>query len=241
MTLPLNIPPVHFLLMSPFSSIHPTPFARLMKVPTRFTQYCDSSPSDSSLLDETVSHDTSFDEVLRPQEFQNLQTEWDTIPSNFEGRTKWIEDLEKKRGSDYVDRFLLWMQQNPNQHLFPIKKVTDEEFVSILKGVDWLGDKTALGKINARLWSPSISSVPGFYLGCYQKWTLLLRLNGRALSPRESDITTCESYGISSVNPHILLGLRYKPLDQKLRDQAMLFATLGKLIYAYFKARRKVM
>ena len=195
----------------------------------RLTQYCDSSPSDESLpdeslLDKPVSHDTSFDE------FQNLQTQWDAMPTNFDGRAKWIEDLEEEHDSDYVDRLLLWMQQNPNQHLFPIKQVTDDEFVSILKRVDWLGDKTALGKINARLWSPSISSVPDFYLGLYKNGTLLLRLHGRALRPRESDITTCESNGISFVNLHLLLGIRYKPLDQKLRDQEMLFVTLGKLI-----------
>ena len=201
----------------------------------RFTQYCDSSPSVESLLDEPVSHDTSSDEGLH-DDFQNLQTVWDSIPTNFDGRTKWIEELEKERGSDYVDQFLLWMQQNPNQHLFPIKQVTDEEFVSILKRVDWLGDKTALGKINARLWSPSISSVPDFYLGSYKNGTLLLRLHGRALRPRESDITTCESNGISFVNLHLLLGIRYKALHPKLRDQQMLFVTLGKLIYAYFKA-----
>jgi hypothetical protein len=203
--------------------------------------FSNESLSDESVYDEPVSHEAPFDEALR-DEFQNLRTEWDTMPTNFDGCTKWIEDLEIKRGSDYVDRFVLWMQQNPNPKLlFLLEEVTDEEFESSLKRADWLGDKKALGEVNARLWSPKISSVPDFYLGFNKEWHLLVRLNGRALSPRESDITTYESYGISSVNPHMLLGVRYKPLDQMLRDQEMLFVTLGKLICAYFKARCEVM
>lgn len=146
---------------------------------------------------------------------------------------KWIEDLERRLGSDYVDRFLLWMQQTPNRNLFWTEEVTNEEFEASLMRVDWLRDKKAVGKMNARLWSPSISSSPDFYLEEYKNWKLPVRLNGRTLSPRESDITTCESYGISSVNPHIALEIRYKSLGQELRDHKMLFVTLGRLTCAY--------
>lgn len=47
--------------------------------------------------------------------------------------------------------FLLWMQQNPSQHMFLFEKVTNEKFESSLKRVGWLEEKKALCKMNAQL------------------------------------------------------------------------------------------
>jgi len=69
-------------------------------------------------------------------------------------------------------------------------------------------------------------------LGHHNGVCLDLNLNGRVLSPRASDATNGESYGISSVKSSLLLGVWYKSLVEELKPQEFFFVSLARLIYA---------
>jgi len=169
----------------------------------------------------------------RADEYRNLRGKWEELRSDFDGRMKWIYRLRKEHGKQYVEEFLTWMKDQMDNSLTEFDEVTNDEFANYLETVDWMQNNVALGQVNGRLWNRYISRDPDLYLGQHKGVPLTLRLNGRALNPPESEVTTCESYGITSVNPHTLLGLRYKQLDEKLDPQKILFVTLGKLIRAY--------
>jgi hypothetical protein len=168
------------------------------------------------------------------EKYKSLRNEWDTMPTDFGGRMIWIDDLAKERGRQYVNDFLEWVEETKDPLSIQLNEVSNEQFASCLKSVDWIQRNDALGTVNARLWSRYISADPDLFLGHCKGTPLTVRLNGRALNPPESD---WRYYGVSSVNPPTLLGLRYKPLNEKLKPQDFLLITLGKLICAPLNAK----
>jgi hypothetical protein len=164
----------------------------------------------------------------------SLRNEWDIIPTDFGKRMIWIDDLAKERGNQYVNNFLEWVEKTRDPLLIQLNEVSNEQFASCLKSVDWIQRNDALGTVNARLWNRYISADPDLFLGRYKGTPLTVRLNGRVLNPPESD---WRYYGVSSVNPPTLLGLRYKPSNKKLKPQDFLLITLGKLICASLNAK----
>lgn len=146
----------------------------------------------------------------------------------------WIDDLAKEHGRQYINNFLEWLEERRDPLSIQLNEVSNEQFASCLKSVDWIQRNDALGTVNARLCSRYISADPDLFLGHCKGTPLTVRLNGRLLNPPDSD---WRYYGVSSVNPPTLLGLRYKPLNEKLKPQDFLFVTLGRLICALLKVK----
>ena len=168
------------------------------------------------------------------QEYERLQANWDARSSDFKQRMAWIYEMTNDYGEQYVNDFLEWVNTTRDTRSTQFDEVSNERFASCLSGVDWMQRNYALKTVNARLWNRYISVDPDLYIGHYKRIPLTVRLNGRVLNPPESD---WRQYDVSSVNPPILLGLRYKPLNEKLKTQVFLFVTLGELICMPLKAK----
>ena len=162
------------------------------------------------------------------KEYRYLQKLWESVQEDFDSRTKLISEWRENHGEQYVNDFLTWMEHqiDSSEKLYP--EVSSLDFLTHLGQANWMENNDALGLVNARLWSRYISSGPDLYIGQYKDITLTLRLNGRALNPQRLEGDIYESWDIAFVNPHTLLGLQYKVLDEKAPPQKSLFVTLGK-------------
>lgn len=162
----------------------------------------------------------------RRQEFERLKAQLDTRARDSEQRKLWIHQLIDEHGLQYVDDFLEWVNMIRKTST-QLDEVSNERFASCLNAVNWMKRNSDLATINARLWNRCVSANPDLYIGQYKGLPLTVRLNGRVLSPPESD---WRQHDVSSVNPPTLLGLRFRPLNEKLRTRVFLFVTLGELI-----------
>lgn len=201
------------------------------------TSHRDLTPVLDKLSALAISRPNRYDKAQSspaaspPPDYLKHQKEWNTMSADFEARMKWLDNLEADRGLKYVDTFLKYMREHPEPPRSQVKEVANDAFMSWLNEADWIHNNEALGIVNERLWSRYISAKPNLYIGCYQDAVLALRLNGRALDPPKADIATCKKYAITSINPHSLLAIRYKPLDEKDRvERVFLFVTLGKSV-----------
>lgn len=193
-------------------------------------------PIVSSLFKKSppIQSDTTLSPPQR-QEYERLRVGWDATSGDFEQRMAWMDEKTNDYGKQYVEDFLEWLKTTRVTRSTLYGEVSNERFAFCLNGVDWMQHNYALRTVNTRLWNPYISVDPDLYIGLYKGIQLTVRLYGRVLNPPESD---WRPYNVSSVNLPLLLGLRYKPLDEKLKTQAFLFVTLGELICAPLKAER---
>ena len=139
--------------------------------------------------------------------------------------------------SDYVKknkinskRYFLWVQEQ--YELLARRKRKDFEDISLerlsecLMVADWKDANDESAVVNAYLLTADLSPKPEIYLGTILNWPLALRINGRCLKVPKAELSTVESYGVTAINPDVLLSIRYL-LGSDSAAQSFLFIPIG--------------
>jgi hypothetical protein len=111
------------------------------------------------------------------------------------------------------ERYFSWVEKQ-YQLLAHLKSkdfqnITLEKFSESLRSANWRNADDGSAIVNAYLLNADLSSKPEIFLGRYKSSLLSVRVNGRCLNPPKTDLSTAESYGVTAINPNILLSIRY--------------------------------
>ena len=102
-----------------------------------------------------------------------------------------------------------------------------ETFSRSLITADWKDANDDSAIVNAYLLNAELSLKPEIYLGPLGKCRLAVRVNGECLGTRKTDLHTANLYDVTTINPYIVLDMRYVPLESGESRQSMLFIPIG--------------
>jgi hypothetical protein len=163
-------------------------------------------------------------ELLAEFQKQPMKTMMDSL--------KWSKYLETAKIEPR--KYLAWAQNQYEQLEVNKRKFFDislETLSGCLSKADWKTANDDSAIFNAYLLNADLNTKPDFYLGPYRQLDshLALRLNSRCLTPPNVDHHTARFYGVTAINPNILLSLRYVRLTSKTKREN-LFIPLGEFI-----------
>ena len=118
------------------------------------------------------------------KDFESLIDEQDKIPMEDYGL--WLSDVEARKGKEYVDAFLKWIER-PDPSLPNYENMSDHDFLDMLVHADWSDEDEPSRLVKGRLWFGDIHAGPEYRLLQGYGDVLGVRLNGHALRPAPTD------------------------------------------------------
>jgi hypothetical protein len=185
------------------------------------------------------------------------QSETRGVRDSLQDRFDWIDHVENELKEircpseeyfDWVGKIHDWIVELVEEPQIFGSTTGRSKFEAILEKADWrmANDDSAI--VNAMLLYGSDEDHPDLTLTLrcdFESFGLQLRLNGRALAIRDTDLSTLELYGARALNPKIISGLRFDSVDLPLGGHGVEKATEKKSLivvmlgeYYYVRCQR---
>lgn len=152
-------------------------------------------------------------------EFQNWSMK------NRDDRCDWLSYLEKAEID--LKRYFRWVDEQyelvTRKKRKGFKDITLKRFSDCLVTADWKYSNDESAIFNTYLLDTKAGLEPEIYLGPFKNSHLAVRMNGESLRPQKADISTIEACGVTTINPDILLAMRYVPLQLGKLMKSLLF------------------
>lgn len=179
-------------------------------------QWIKSEPVNKKFLEKAVDLLVEFQN--RPMKSMKDCLEWSDYLEKAEIDSKtyhsWVQEQYKQLACKKREGF---------------ENITLERFSKCLLTADWKDANDDSAIVNAYLLNAELCLKPEIYLGPFENFHLAVRVNGRCLRPRKADLSTAESYGVTAINPNILLAMRYVP-RASWNLESFLFIPIGESI-----------
>ena len=166
--------------------------------------------------------------------YEQLLKEWNGL--SIDDSQRWTQGLKQRLGSvKDVDDFFDWRRNRILLKRPDFDRLAPRDFAKLLGKAKWTPDDLATQIVTGRLWYGSIGDKVDYFLGWDQSsgesGILCLKLNAHILDLKETEFDLCVELGISTLLPHMFVGVRYQLdhlLDPDLRSITTYAIVLGR-------------
>ena len=163
--------------------------------------------------------------------YETLLGEWKTL--SIDASQKWTQDLETRLGSnEKVDDFFAWRKNRLHLARPDYNRLDAYDFARFLHRADWNQTDLMAQIVTGYLWRSGTSGLTDYLLGWYDiagvSSALGLRLNARIFDLDATALDLCVDLGVSTLLPHMFVGIRYQPDDSPTEKVVACGIVLGK-------------